>query len=977
MKKHLIKLAAFSLLAGTPLTWIGCSDYDDDIDSLNKRLDETNASLSELRALIEAGSVITDVQSTEGGVVIKLSNGESYTLTNGKDGQAGADAAVWTIGKDGYWYKNDEKTEFLAQGPKGDKGDKGEQGEQGKPGTPGTPGTPGESCDCVTFDYYVPGADGYFDIYNNGQFKEDTQLKWKADNNGITAMLNGNTLKLSGVEGAEGDVEILLGAQLGSIEFVPDVMSSEIAYPTTTDEFYHIATYLSESKFKSNKEFIPQTDWDKSNEVKMVYRMNPTNAYVENAAALFINRAVSTRAFAGDRTNLLNILDESLSYGEGGDIKLTATINARAMASGKNDIAALQVWAGQNPVTSDYIHAKSTAIDVVLANTKTTVVGQAAKEFYARGKKLQSKAEETDAFVKEFVGSVGENDAHFAFKYDKEIDLKPLVALYSNDKVAYLNKLGFSGMRYEFSLPDSYKADDNQKTNQQWFVEMTDGVVKANRENLGETTITPAIGRTPIVRVDAFMTSNTGKEVMVASAYIKLSIERNDPTVDPGQDLPALKVDIDKALNNKGYGYRNLDEQYISVAEMPWTEINKQLYGQQGLTSADFWANYGGDNNTFAVKVEVAGKALPIFQQELTTDTEHEITDNGIRLQVNLNDDAETTSSIKIAINNEIKTQHTYRDVNKQGAEYTVTLTIKADNRKEHNDYVLTHKFYVKDECSKYTFNTLYHFTPETINNVYEDFEASRLTTDDAIVVKGQLNDQSQWEMSSVISEHFAKRNGLELFSYYQNDPTATNVAALDFNWKRGTTGVSDPAPKPMDATSKIALTEAMTESYLVKTMICTMELVNGEECPFEYNIVFVNPFIAKEAEGVSLFGNAAGENTIGTADQVAVLDKELDEILSYDGTALTLTEKATDVYKVAEPTVEYAFEKTQEYNNFIANLSANSKLEVGEENGVITWVNEGATLTKDYHFTVIATVTFENLSVVECRIPVTLTAKK
>lgn len=961
MKKHLIKLAAFSLLAGTSLTWIGCSDYDDDIDSLNKRLEETNASLSELRALIEAGSVITDVQSTENGVVIKLSNGQSYTLTNGKDGQDGADAAVWTIGKDGYWYKNDEKTEFLAQGPKGDKGDKGE---------------PGDAATGSSFDYYVPGADGYFDIYNNGQFKEDTQLQWKADNNGISAVLNGNILKLTGVEGAEGEIEILLGAQLGSIEFVPDVMSSEIAYPTTTDEFFHIATYLSESKFKANKEFIPQTDWDKSNEVGMVYRMNPTNAYVENAAALFLNRSVSTRAFAGDRNDLLNIIEESLSYGEAGDIKLKATINARKMSAGKTDIAALQVWAGQNPVTSDYIHAKSTAIDVVLANAKTTVAGQAAEEFYARGKKLQSKGEETDAFVKEFVGNVGENDAHFAFKYDKEIDLKPLAALYSNSKQAYLSKLGFSGMRYEFSLPENYKADDDQKTNQQWFVEMTDGVVKANRQNLGETTITPAIGRTPIVRVDAFMTSNAGNEVLVASAYIKLSIERNDPTVDPGQDLPALNVEIDKELNNKGYGYRALDDEFFPVAEMPWTEINKQLYGQQGLTSEDFWANYGGENNTYVVKVEVAGQALPIFQQELTTDTAHDITDNGIRLQINLNDDAETTSSIKIAINNEIKTQHSYKDVSKKGAEYTVTLTIKADDRKEHNDYVLTQKFYVKDECTKYTFNNLYHFTPATIGNVYEDFDANRLTAADAIVVKGQLNDQSQWEMSSVISEHFAKRNGLELFSYYQNDPIATNVTALDFEWKDNT-GVSDPAPKPMDATSLIALTEAMEESYLVKNMICTMMLANGEECSFDYDIVFVNPFIAKEAEGVKMFGNAAGLNTVETAEQVAVLDKEEDAILSYDGTALTLTEKATDVYKVAAPTVTYAFEQTKEYKDFVAALSAKSELKVGETDGVITWVNEGATLTKNYRFTVIATVTFENLSVVECRIPVTLTAKK
>ena len=42
----------------------------------------------------------------------------------------------------------------------------------------------------------------------------------------------------------------------------------------------------------------------------------------------------------------------------------------------------------------------------------------------------------------------------------------------------------------------------------------------------------------------------------------------------------------------------------------------------------------------------------------------------------------------------------------------------------------------------------------------------------------------------------------------------------------------------------------------------------------------------------------------------------------------------------------------------------------------VVTWQNEGATLAQDYVVTVVATVTFENLSVVECRIPVTVSAK-
>ena len=57
-------------------------------------------------------------------------------------------------------------------------------------------------------------------------------------------------------------------------------------------------------------------------------------------------------------------------------------------------------------------------------------------------------------------------------------------------------------------------------------------------------------------------------------------------------------------------------------------------------------------------------------------------------------------------------------------------------------------------------------------------------------------------------------------------------------------------------------------------------------------------------------------------------------------------------------------------------NMSANSELKVNATTGVVTWKNEGSTLTRDYNLTVIATVTFKDLSVVKCEIPVTLTEK-
>ncbi|MCQ2814956.1 MAG: CotH kinase family protein [Bacilli bacterium] len=108
-------------------------------------------------------SVVSIEKTSSDGLVdtytISYSNGtfDSFTVTNGangsngingQDGKPGADgkdgadghSPIVTIGNDGYWYIDGEKTEFIAQGPKGDTGAQGPQGEQGPQGPAGQDG---------------------------------------------------------------------------------------------------------------------------------------------------------------------------------------------------------------------------------------------------------------------------------------------------------------------------------------------------------------------------------------------------------------------------------------------------------------------------------------------------------------------------------------------------------------------------------------------------------------------------------------------------------------------------------------------------------------------------------------------------------------------------------------------------------------------------------------------------------------------
>ena len=105
MKRKFVKVMFFGALALSTVTYVGCKDYDDDIDNLQTQIDAVKVSLEELQTKVNSGSVITNVVKEENGITVTLSDGKSYVLTNGKDGadgKNGADADVWTIGeKDG------------------------------------------------------------------------------------------------------------------------------------------------------------------------------------------------------------------------------------------------------------------------------------------------------------------------------------------------------------------------------------------------------------------------------------------------------------------------------------------------------------------------------------------------------------------------------------------------------------------------------------------------------------------------------------------------------------------------------------------------------------------------------------------------------------------------------------------------------------------------------------------------------------
>lgn len=956
MKRKFVKVMFFGALALSTVTYVGCKDYDDDIDNLQTQIDAVKVSLEELQAKVNSGSVITNVAKGENGITVTLSDGKSYELTNGTNGKNGTDADVWTIGeKDGYWYKNGTKTQYKAVGVDGGTGDTGATGPSGTPGANGK--------------YYVPNKEtGKFDIYQDGKLVEETDIDWKATSEGgMTAILTGNVLTLRGIEGAPDGVTIDLtsGISLSSIAFMPDVVSKDVPYATTSAPFYHIKNYLDETKYNaSTGEFTKLSDWGKSNVVAMNYRLNPEDANVDGKTVFgFIDRKITTRA-VGDRTVLLTVAEKKVADGV---VVIGATINPTALTQNPEyNIAALQAWYGQVPLTSDYVYATSSEIDLVLADSMKTKAGDdEAITFYNRTKSIKKDGETSD-FIKKFV-ALGA-DANVAFKYTSTINLKDYVGLYSNQKDNWLAALDFKGMSYEFSIPEKYLANDDEKTNQQWFIvkdkskdgenPLENGTIMVNPEVVNGT---PAIGRTPVVRVDAFLTSNSGEKKLVASSYIKLEITAEDPNPGEKPDYGTIKMSEPKAADyHKLEADQNAftNEYGLDNVNMDYQAINNKIYGTAKLTSTTFWNYYGGQEHKYNVLVTVIdknGQEVTLISEEAKQETDKVINTDGILLNIKLNSDATKTSAIKVGINDVIKTQNTYKDVDGKGAKYSVKIIIPS-NDNSHGDIILEQVFYVKEVCVAYEYNQNYYF---------EEYNGH----EDCIVVKGQIAN-GHWEMSSKVAEHFSLINGKDIFNYYS---TVNNTKAISFKWEDAN-GVTPSGE--FSTNEELKLSAAMTEKEIVKKMNYKVTLNNNEFCNFSYNVVFVNPFVAGSASLVTIDGNAIGKNTGETKSQVLVLDNSQKKIYSYVGSALALSDVAKNTYKLTDDIVSVKFEpvKNKEWNDFTSQLTAGSTLEVNPTTGTVTWQNEGTTLAKDLNFTVKATVTFTNLSVVECDIPVQLT---
>ena len=587
-RKYFSALLMGALTIASVSTFTSCKDYDDDISSLQSQIDKLNEMVSKIQGQIDKGAILTGVSPVENGVKLTLSNGDSYTITNGKDGAKGADGAagapgtpgkdadIWRIGDDGYWYKNETKTDWKAVGT---------DGAAGAAGTAGTAGKDGK--------YYVPNPQtGTFFVYGDGDKDAyDSGVSYLASGI-ITATWTKDVLTLNGVKNEAGEqIVINLTTDLKALVFSPEYYYQGI-------EAFEMATY----KFKPktvNKDVnadkncaadAPTTAPEFFNyapDMTASYFLNPANAKVEDKAELFSFISADkkyTRATEPKRDFRVEKVDLSKS----GMVTVHTKYNGDAVktiaADNQVTVLALQYKGVNGTVTSDFAAVRATAYTDLQLNLASDP--HVCNHLYATAARAIN------------------NPAQANLKYndDKGIDLRELIntdrkyqggACQGWDKNAKEDLVKQAGFKYSFELIGYHKGVNETSQSAHAAIAADGYTMRAQMPEGGKqqpygysaekanNLQNPAtMNREPLVRV---ILTDTVNNKIASVGYLKFKITDKD-TQDQQQVFPMATVTTPYTID---CGDNNVMKQ-----DLKWFDIEEQIIAQLSLSKTQFETTY-------------------------------------------------------------------------------------------------------------------------------------------------------------------------------------------------------------------------------------------------------------------------------------------------------------------------------------------------------------------------------------------------
>ena len=612
-RKYFSALLMGALTIASVSTFTSCKDYDDDISSLQSQIDKLNEMVSKIQGQIDKGAILTGVSPVENGVKLTLSNGDSYTITNGKDGAKGADGAagapgtpgkdadVWKIGEDGYWYKNDTKTDYKAVGT---------DGAAGAAGTAGTPGAPGKDG-----KYYVPNPQtGTFFVYGDGDKDAyDSGVSYLASGI-ITATWTKDVLTLNGVKNEAGEqIVINLTTDLKALVFSPEYYYQGI-------EAFEMATYKFKPKtvkavdpdgnYKTDAPTTASTFFNYAPDMTASYFLNPANAKVEDKAELFSFISADKKYVTRGTEPKRDFRVEKVDLSKSGMVTVHTKYNGDAVktiaADNQVTVLALQYKGVNGTVTSDFAAVRATAYTDLQLNLAS--VPHDCNHLYATAAEAINHAAQ----------------ANLKYNDDKGIDLRELIntdrvyeggACLGWDKNAKEDLVKQAGFKYSFELVGYHKGTNETSQSAHAAIaadgytmraQMPDG---GNQQPYGYSAEkannlqNPAtMNREPLVRV---ILTDTVNNKIASVGYLKFKITDKD-TQDQQQVFPMATVTTPYTID--------CDDNNVMKQDLKWFDIEEQIIAQLSLSKTQFETTYDYEGATLDLdqfdKAELNATAL-------------------------------------------------------------------------------------------------------------------------------------------------------------------------------------------------------------------------------------------------------------------------------------------------------------------------------------------------------------------------------
>ena len=616
MKRKLFSALLFGAFAmASTSTFTSCKDYDDDIQSLQTQIDALSKAISEIQDKLKDGVALTGVESVTDGVKLTLSNGSTYTITNGKDGakgekgdkgDAGADGAdgapgadgkagsVVTIGSNGNWFIDGVDTGLPSRGEKGEKGEDGKDGQDGV--------TPAPSGSYWQIDCSAADNPKLVEIASDGT-PTGKEQEIKTSDNAVNAVWDteNGVLRLTNVKDADGNVQsfdLNLSGELRSLVFNPDFYYQGIEAFDAGVYKYEALSLNAVSADANNAadrpvSFSPVKNIEMIPDLSASYWLNPSNATIDTEDASKYEFIVYNKSYTRSSVISPKIYK---AIAENGMVTVKANLdNANLIKDINNDnevtVLALQYKADANAtvITSDFAALKASEY------TDLAICGVPGK---------LTTDDPTDNHLWETAaGAIGVDASANASKVvkvawnnDEGIDLRKFVQTHrrSNggactawDADAAAGTVEKAGFKYKFELV-GYKSGTNQTSqsahgniNKDGYTFRPQLTKDGKQQPYGYTQSEAAMGREPVIRVQLIDTI-AGRNNVAAVGYFKIQI------TSPEAQEADVYVETATTFNyNDPYTVACGNNDALTKT-ITWDKIEEGVYAYLGMSKEAF-----------------------------------------------------------------------------------------------------------------------------------------------------------------------------------------------------------------------------------------------------------------------------------------------------------------------------------------------------------------------------------------------------